>query len=119
MNRRTVLIAAGLLVACPAFAEEGWLGISVSVTGEGRFWNPVVHEIVVSGVAEGSPAAASPIVAGDQIVAVDGIVVDGKRARELQPHFEKERGETVTLVLRNAAGEKFTVELVSARRPAD
>ncbi|MBT8083823.1 MAG: PDZ domain-containing protein [Woeseia sp.] len=102
-----------------AAADEAWFGIQVKAEGEGRFWNPVINELIVVDVEANSPAAKAGISKGDRIVEVFGQAIVGERMRKLVPFFEKTVGETLRLTLVNEAGDRISVTLIGENRPAE
>lgn len=98
-------------------ADRGYLGLSVSVDGEGAFWNPTLKSVRVAKVAPRSPAEQAGIVVGDQIVEIEGKQIAGAKAQDLQPHMKKDVGQRVNLVVKKASGETRPVSLVAVPKP--
>ena len=122
MNHRirilAILLSAALL-AGSAWADDdrGFFGLSISVDGEGAFWNPVLKAVTVVEVETASPAAAAGIVVGDRIIEVAGKVVAGARANELEPLMKKKVGEQLQLRVQRESGEPRAVTLTAILRP--
>lgn len=113
-----IWLALSLLApGASAQAARGWFGFRIAIESEGWALNPAVRSATVREVVAGSPAAAHPIAAGDQIIEIDGQAVIGRKARDLQPHVEKAVGEPLHLKLKRPSGETFSVRLVAVARP--
>lgn len=120
LPRRTALAALATLLAAPALQaadERGHLGFAVSVDGDGPIWNPVLKTAKVAKVTPTSPAASAGLVPGDLIVEVDGRVVAGAKARELEPLMKKKPGERLVLKVQRANGAVQDLVLVAAAPP--
>jgi carboxyl-terminal processing protease len=78
--------------------EFGGVGIEVDFRGA---------EVTVIATIEGSPAAAAGVVAGDRIVAIDRISVQGKSATELVQRMRGPEGSDVTVGIRREGNEKI------------
>jgi carboxyl-terminal processing protease len=70
-----------------------------SYTGVGIEVSEVDGEVRVITPIAGSPAARSGIRAGDQIIAVDGNVVDAKKLQETIGHMRGRRGSKITITV--------------------
>ena len=125
MSRRSFLLFVTAATAAaanrPSLAQinqkPGGFGIAIDVDGEGFFLNPTLKTVTVKSVAPGRPAAEAGIKPGDQIIEVEGKLVAGTKARELEPLMKKNVGEKLTLRVKRATGEVFTVTLVAAAKP--
>jgi C-terminal processing protease CtpA/Prc len=106
------ILALGLLVSGVNGAEHGWFGMRVKVDGTGFFLNPTIQEVVPD-----SPAAQEYLAAGDQIIEIEGRVVAGKKAKELEPLMEKAVGEALHLRIKRADGKLFSAVLIAAPQP--
>jgi len=113
------LLVATLFAAGAAWPEEGrgYFGVSVSVDGEGVFWNPVLKSVTVVKVESASPAAAAGIVAGDRIVEIEGKTIAGARTNEIEPLMKKKVGERLVLRVQRDGGEPRAVTLIAVVRP--
>lgn len=114
-TRRAILGAALVLTAMVAWAAGPPVGITISVDGNGFFLNPVIDKVMVTQVLTGSLAANAGIVAGDEIVMVEGQTVKGKRALDLKPLMKFEPGETRTLRVTHANGDSFEARLTKPK----
>jgi C-terminal processing protease CtpA/Prc len=120
MLRRTVLLAVAVLLAFPiarqaqAEAVPGTFGFAIDVDGEGFFLNPTLKTVTIKSVVPGRPAATAGMKPGDQVVEVEGRLVSGAKARELQPLMKKNVGESLALRLRKPSGDLYAVSLVAA-----
>lgn len=120
LPRRTALVALATLLAAPvlqAADERGHLGFSISVDGDGPIWNPVLKTAKVAQVTPASPAASAGLVPGDLIVEVEGRVVAGAKARELEPLMKRKPGERLALKVQRANGAVQDLVLIAAAQP--
>ena len=113
-------LALAFLVAATGAAHaagQGHLGFSVTIDGEGVFWNPTLKTVTVAKVSPGSPAEKAGLVSGDAIVEVEGRPVAGTKANDLKPFLQREVGQSVRFVVKKASGEVKTVAMVVAPKP--
>lgn len=96
--------------------ERGYFGFSLSIDGNGMFWNPTLRSVKIETVAPKSPAAEAGIVTGDEIMEVAGKPVPGAKGNALKAHVEKDIGQSLQLKLRRANGEVVSVTLVAAAK---
>lgn len=115
--RAVVLLAALAGGALPCAAERGFLGIGISIDGEGLVINRLVKAVRVERVVQGSPAARAGITLGDEIVEVDGRTVRGSRVSELQPLLDQPAGRALRLVVRKPSGQLVELRPVLESRP--
>lgn len=113
----SALIVAALLAPLPCAAEPGFLGIRISIDGEGFVANRVVKAVRVERVVPYSPAARAGIGLGDEIVEVDSRTVRGARVSELQPLLDRQAGHVLRLVVRKPSGQLVELRAVLAERP--
>ena len=106
-----VVIAAAVVASNASYAVEVKVGIVIAVEGEGFFLNPVVRKIWVKEVVKSSLAEAAGMVAGDEIIQIEGQPVVGKRALDLKPYMKFGAGETRTLRLRHENGNPFDAKI--------
>ena len=97
--------------------KKPWLGIvGLSLTAEiARYYNlPVDHGVLVTKVAEGSPAEAADMVDGDIILRIGDVEL--RRIEDLVAQVRKRQaGESVTVfALRNGRGRHFELKLREA-----
>lgn len=116
-NGIRVAAAVALLASSAALADTERLGLSIGVDGDGPFWNPVVSRINVTDVEPKSLAARAGILAGDEIVAIEGQRVKGKHANDLKAYLKFDAGETRTLELKHANGDVYEAKLTKAASP--
>ena len=118
------LVCAGLLaVAFPARAQvvgraatpaPGWIGISYEAhtTSEGTGTRTTA---VITGVSEGSPAAAAGVEVGDVLVSINGAPrIDGLLGAS---RIQLRPGDAVELVIERE-GRRRTFSVTAALRPA-
>lgn len=121
MKHTIKLLAIGLVIVSAAHVAEagvpGWFGIRYRVATDGLIARTIISATVVD-VMPKSPAASSPIAAGDQVLEVEGMPIAGKQARAVNALMSKSAGEVLHLRLRHASGEVYVVVLTAAaRRP--
>ncbi len=115
---RTLTLALLVVLTGVAHAaERGHLGFSVTIDGEGVFWNPTLKSVTVAKVSPGSPAEKAGLAPGDAIVEVEGKPVAGTKADELKPYLQREVGQSVRFVVKKASGELKTVAVVAGPKP--
>ena len=123
MNRRiaaalVLAFAATLSPAVNAADENGWFGLAFSVETEGFAFNPTIQSVKIEKVAPSSPAAGAGLVAGDVVVAIQGIAISGAKADHLKAAMKKSIGETLRFRVKRGSAEPFEVPLVAIARPA-
>ena len=116
LARIAIFLMLVIVFACPSYAANPKLGFAVSVEGEGFFLNPLVTKILVTELVKGSLAEAAGMMAGDQIIQIEGQSVAGRRAWELRPFMKLNPGETRTLRLKHADGTEVTVRITKPKR---
>jgi S1-C subfamily serine protease len=128
INCRSLTVA---VIACTAAfslthalarpAPEGWYGIEAikAIPKKGSFspLNPVVESVKLLKIVPGSPAAQKGIAVGDQVMEIDGVVIAGRKVKELQPLTQKSVGQSMRLRLKKPNGKSYTVVLVGVARP--
>ena len=112
---KALLVSLVLLASHAVEAAEAKIGMSLSVEGEGFFLNPIVSKILVKGVEKASLAEAAGIVAGDEIIQIDGQAVVGRRALDLKPYMNFVPGETRTLRLKHEGGAQFDAKITKPK----
>lgn len=112
-----VLLVLCALGAVHAREMQGVFGFIAKVDADGIF-SPTLKSVRVQSVQPGMPAAAAGMVAGDHIVAVNGIQVAGAKASAMASQMKKRPGESVQLKLLRASGETqiITLTAVAAKR---
>jgi C-terminal processing protease CtpA/Prc len=122
MNRRSrliLLVAAALLFSPLAShaAEKGWFGFTLAIDADGIL-NPKLRSIKIEKIFPASPAAKAGLAAGDTIVEIEGIVVDGAKADTLKAAMQKSIGETLRLKIKRGADASQDVSLIAGPKPA-
>ena len=79
--------------------------------------NPKLRSIKIEKVFPASPAAKAGLSAGDLIVEMEGIVVEGARADSLKVAMQKSVGETLRLKIKRGADSSQDVSLIAAPKP--
>jgi C-terminal processing protease CtpA/Prc len=123
MNRRNLMtlalaIAAAFPSATNAADDKGWFGLAFNVETEGFSFNPTIQSVKIEKVAPSSPAAGAGLVAGDLVVALQGITIAGAKADDLQAAMKKSVGETLRFKIKRGNAEPFEVPLIAVGRPA-
>jgi S1-C subfamily serine protease len=121
MNHRSrliLLVAAALLFSSlvSRAAEKGWFGFALAPDADGML-NPKLRSIKIEKVFPASPAAKAGLSAGDLIVEMEGIVVEGARADSLKVAMQKSVGETLRLKIKRGADSSQDVSLIAAPKP--
>jgi len=106
-----------LAAASASAGERGYFGFAPDATTSGFMLNPTVQRIVILQVVPGSPAARAGMVAGDEVIQVEDIVVHGARALTLHGLIEKDVGQVLHATLRHAGGVAYHVAMVAVARP--
>lgn len=118
-RRRFVRVGAAAALALPGLvqAADGYIGLSVSVEGEGFFLNPILKVVKIAKVAPDSPAAQAGLREGELILEVEGRKVVGARASELKPYLEREVGQVLRFVIQGADGVQRAVSVTPGPKP--
>lgn len=96
-------------------ADGPKLGFAISVEGDGFILNPLVTKITVASVEKASLAEGAGVVAGDEIIQIEGQPVIGRRAKELQKYLVFGAGETRTLRVKHVNGEQVDARLTKPK----
>ena len=97
-------------------ASDVWYGLQLNVNADG-FFHPIVHAIKIEKVFPASPAAAAGLVAGDVIVEIQGLKVDGANADDLKKAMDKKVGETLQIKITHGGKALRNCTLTAARKP--
>lgn len=121
MNRRSrlILLAAAALLFSPLAshaAENGWFGFALAIDADGIF-NPKLRSIKIDKIFPASPAAKAGLSAGDLIVEIEGIIIEGAKADTLKSAMQKSVGETLRLKIKRGADAPQDVSLIAAPKP--
>jgi C-terminal processing protease CtpA/Prc len=121
MNRRSplILLVAAALLFSPLgshAAEKGWFGFALAIDAEGIL-NPKLRSVKIDKIFPASPAAKAGLSAGDMIVEIEGIVVEGTKAETLKAAMQKSVGETLRLKIKRGADASQDVALIAAPKP--
>jgi C-terminal processing protease CtpA/Prc len=114
-----MMLAAAMLLFSPVAsqaAEKGWFGFALAIDADGIL-NPKLRSIKIEKIFPASPAANAGLSAGDVIVEIEGIVVEGARADTLKTAMQKSVGETLRLKIKHGAGASQDVSLIAAPKP--
>jgi C-terminal processing protease CtpA/Prc len=119
LRGRLIVLLAGALLFSPLAlhaAEKGWFGLAMEIDAEGIL-NPTLRSIKIDKIFPASPAAKASLSAGDMIVEVDGIGVEGAKADTLKAAMQKSVGETLRLKIKRGADAPREVALIAAAKP--
>jgi C-terminal processing protease CtpA/Prc len=105
-------MATQAYVAAHADEPKGTFGFVAKVDAEGIF-NPTLKTVHIQSVQQGMPAAVAGIAAGDRIIEVQGVKVEGAKASEMAERMKKKPGESIVLKLSRSLGESYEVTLVA------
>jgi C-terminal processing protease CtpA/Prc len=114
-----LLAVAALLLSALALhaADKGWFGFALNIDADGII-NPRLRSIKIDKVFPASPAAKAELAAGDVIVEIEGITVEGAKADSLKAAMQKSAGETLRLKIKRGTDAPREVALVAASKPA-
>lgn len=82
------LLAIGPVSDCIGGESKGWIGITLAVDADSVF-NLTLNSVLVTDVVPRSPASEASSLKGDMVETVDGIVVRGAAADEMNIHLGK------------------------------
>lgn len=99
-----------VLASAAVGAQSRLIGFNLQISIAGVF-SPKVLKAVVGEVLPDSQAKAAGLLAGDELIQVDGLEVPGNAARVLEPHLEFVPGTSKRLVLKRADGSTYEVTL--------
>jgi len=114
--KRLQIVAIGFLMSVSVgvvAGEKGYLGVALSVEGEGFFLNPTLKSVRIEKVISNSPAAKAGIESGDLLLEIEGKKVVGAKANEIRPYMDREVGQTVRLAIQKSSGEVKQVAVVA------
>lgn len=120
LRPRLILLVAAVLLFSPLrshAAEKGWFGFALAIDADGIL-NPKLRSIKIDKIFPASPAAKAGLSAGDMIVEIEGIVVDGAKAETLKSAMQKSVGETLRLKVKRGADASQDVSLIAGPKPA-
>jgi len=123
MDRRSrlILLVAAALLFSPLgsdAAEKGCFGFALAIDADGIL-NPKLRSIKIDKIFPASPAAKAGLSAGDMIVEIDGIAVEGAKADTLKAAMQKSVGETLRLKIKRGVDAFQDVSLIAGPKPAD
>jgi len=73
--------------------------------------------IVIAEIVPGSPAARAGLVAGDEVLTIEGTQVAGAKALALRSLAQRDVGQTLHATLRHHGGAVYSVSMVAVPRP--
>ena len=86
--------------------------MQLDVKGQGPIENMTLESLVVAKVVKGSPAAKAGMQLGDQIIEIDGLIVEGNNTYTLMPIMDKPAGDEITFVVRRPDGTQRKITMV-------
>jgi C-terminal processing protease CtpA/Prc len=121
MDRRSplILLAAAALLFSPFAShavEKGWFGFALVIDADGIL-NPKLRSIKIDKVFPASPAAKAGLSAGDRIVEIEGILVEGAKADTLKAAMQKSVGETLRFKIKRGTDALQDVSLIAGPKP--
>lgn len=90
--------------------EKGHIGFAVNVLVEGLF-SPKLSSVKVIDVIPDSPAELAGIVAGQEILSIDGCKIPGCPASKGKDLINRKPGEFLPLLIRKVDGEQVLVNI--------
>ena len=110
-----ICVVLVLFAQPPAMADarRGRLGFTVYVEVDGTYAAPVLKSVRVQEIEPGSPAEAGGLKVDDQILKVQGKVLQGTNAREVAATVQVPPGERLRLVVRGTDGAQRHVTIVA------
>ena len=76
-----------------------------------------MDRIVIAEIVPGSPAARAGLVAGDEVLTIEGTQVVGAKALALRSLAQRDVGQTLHATLRHHGGAVYSVSMVAGPRP--
>ena len=119
LSRLSLLVAAALLFSPLGShaAEMGWFGFALAIDADGIL-NPKLRSIKIDKIFPASPAAKAGLAAGDMIVEIEGVVVEGAKTETLKAALQKSVGETLRLKIKRGTDAAQDVYLIAGPKPA-
>ena len=117
MNKKLLLFSVGF--CCSVFcgsalaAEKGKMGLALDIAVEGGFFNPTLASAKVKGVAAGGAAEKAGVLVGDQILKIADCSIPGCPADDAKALMKKRRGESITLLIKQADGTELVKTVVA------
>jgi C-terminal processing protease CtpA/Prc len=89
------------------------IGIELDIKGSEPMAGLIVKSFTINRVFKSSSADEAGIIAGDQIISIDKIRVEGSNINTLLSVMDKPAGDNVNVVIKRLDGsqEKFTLEI--------
>jgi predicted metalloprotease with PDZ domain len=113
-----LLAVAAFVADVHAADQQGWFGLAFSVESEGFSFNPTIRSVTIAKVAPSSPGAGAGLVAGDTVVALQGVATVGAKADVLKSAMKKSVGETLRVKIKRGTAEPFEASLVAITKPS-
>lgn len=117
MNKKMLLLCA---VFCCSFvsttglaAEKGKIGMSLDIAVEGGFFSPTLASVKVKKLTAGGAAEKAGVLVGDQILKIDDCVIPGCPADDAKDLMKKNKGESVSFLIKQADGTELTKTVVA------
>jgi hypothetical protein len=98
--------------------SESGIGLQLDIQWTGSMKNMIVKTLTVARVTNGSSADKASIKVGDQIIEIDGLLVDGSNMNTLAQAMDIPAGNNVTLLIERPDGIKYTKTVkVTSKKP--
>lgn len=117
MNKKMLLLSAAFysLVVSPTTlaAEKGKMGLALDIAVEGGFFNPTLSSVKVKELVAGGAAEKAGVLVGDQILKIADCVIPGCPAADAKDLMKKNKGESVSFLIKQADGTELTKTVVA------
>ncbi|HJS15077.1 MULTISPECIES: PDZ domain-containing protein [Rheinheimera] len=117
MNKKMLLLSAAFysLVVSPTTlaAEKGKMGLALDIAVEGGFFNPTLSSVKVKELVAGGAAEKAGVLVGDQILKIADCVIPGCPADDAKDLMKKNKGESVSFLIKQADGTELTKTVVA------
>lgn len=94
-------------------AEKGKIGLALDIAVEGGFFNPTLHTVKVKELVPGGGAEKAGVLVGDQILKIADCAIPGCPADDAKDLMKKNRGESVTFLIKQADGTEVAKTVVA------
>lgn len=116
MNKKLVVLCAvfcSAMASTAVAAEKGKIGLSLDIAVEGGFFNPTLSSVKVKKLTAGGAAEKAGVLVGDQILKIADCVIPGCPADDAKDLMKKNKGESVTFLIKQADGAELTKTVVA------
>lgn len=117
MNTKTLLLSAvfclSVMSSAALAAEKGKIGLLLDISVEGGFFNPTVAKVKVTEIVAGGAAEKAGVLVGDDIIKIADCVIPGCPADDAKDLMKKNKGESVSFLIKQADGTEVIKTLVA------